>query len=123
LIVYFEGWRVLQLKVLESLLLGGRTLTYMAADIGLGALVICYLYCVGGFCRFCHDIYVPDLAANIIGDGAQNVGHGQQEEESTSGVSTFDSSNRPPDLSRLDRSDSQRDLLIQIRDLEDENKR
>ncbi|KAK2149722.1 hypothetical protein LSH36_440g02047 [Paralvinella palmiformis] len=69
------------------------------------------------------SILTPDLAANIIGDGAQNVGHGQQEEESTSGVSTFDSSNRPPDLSRLDRSDSQRDLLIQIRDLEDENKR
>ena len=74
------------------------------------------------------SILTPDLAANIIGEHAANAGNApaiQQEEESnpTSGVSTFDSSNRPPELSRLDRTDSHRDLVGQIRDLEEENKR
>nr|UCK81532.1 mitogen-activated protein kinase kinase kinase 8-like protein [Arenicola marina] len=66
------------------------------------------------------NILTPDLAANILG-GARQEPH---EEESTSGVSTFDSTSKPPELlkDRLDRTDS-RDLHSLLRELEEENKR
>lgn len=67
----------------------------------------------------CH--HDSDLAANIL--GSQQHQH-EHEEESTSGVSTFDSSTKPPELQRekFDRLDNQ-DLQSQLQELEQENRR
>ena len=46
----------------------------------------------------------------------------EEKEESTSGVSTFDSSHRPPDVQRYERLDN-RDLYSQLREVEEENRR
>lgn len=68
-------------------------------------------------------IVSPELGANIAGDPAlPAVVPEQQEEESTSGVSTFDSSHRPQETSRYDRIDN-RELYGQLRELEDENRK
>lgn len=66
-------------------------------------------------------IVSPELGANIAGNTTAPLPD-QQEEESTSGVSTFDSSHRPQDTSHYDRVDN-RELYGQLRDLEEENRK
>ncbi len=70
----------------------------------------------------CACIFIVELGANIAGGVG---GRGEREEESTSGVSTFNSQHsHPEEVHRfIERLESRDSVYTQLKQLEDENRR
>ncbi len=74
------------------------------------------------FIRQCMNCFVAELGANIAGGVG---GRGEREEESTSGVSTFNSQHsHPEEVHRfIERLESRDAVYSQLKQLEDENRK